>query len=82
MKIDKLKHAGIGFILGIATIVVQNPILASIIALFSIVLFVVKEIYDKNKTKPTGFSVSDILADLLGFGFGLTVATWLLGVIK
>jgi hypothetical protein len=67
----------LGFLLGLACATPFAKLLGRLISLVLVTLVAVgKEIYDKNKPNPTGFSWSDLSADILG----LIQAELILGV--
>jgi hypothetical protein len=60
---DKVLHfVCSALIMGLCSIVL-NPMLSSFI---TIAVGLLKELYDCHKPNPTGFSLGDLLADLLG----------------
>ena len=63
----KLFDKGLHFIVGFfGTLILTTfiPLLCSIIIM--IIISIAKEVYDKYKTNPTGFSWLDLLADTIG----------------
>lgn len=81
---DKIAHLLIGALLGLLSLPLMwwnldKGLVLSL--LFSSLIFFTKELFDKFKKQPTGFSWSDLFCDYVGWGIGIFVSGILLIII-
>lgn len=70
LKYDKVLHFIINFVGVIVISYYINIVFATIIM---VIISVLKEFYDVIKPKPTGFSINDLIADVIGMTIGIFV---------
>lgn len=74
LAFDKQLHLLVSFLLALA---IRGDVIESIWAIVPLVaIFVLKEVYDCVKTNATGFSLSDLLYDLVGGIAGYVIAVF------